>query len=614
MATLVPTGLGILPAGAMVPATRAPLAAVHVVAAHAIVGPSHSPNSAILAKARPETGSTTWFPGGYPGTYNFIDTTSCWAPGDCLGVGSTAFADNGPTSAVLFSGGVVSSAVPPPLPSGEFGFETNSLDCLSASWCMLADGATGTSTPIWMWNGSSWSSQSASGIPSGTELGQMSCASTSLCVAVGWAMGGLPVVEEFNGSSWSPAPLPSSPPSTSGAVATAVSCSGTFCMAGPVAQDSSGHQWMSVLSDGTWSDSEITGITPSGSSNYVVGSLSCPSAGNCEIGVTAPATTTPGFVPFESDTWGALQPAADGGSVFPAISCLSMNDCTAAVIYGNASELQDFDGTAWSGVPGTSTPGGDGTAFWLALSCPISGSCLASGRGGWIYETAPLPTSVTVSVRQTGPFWISLAGNVNWPVLSTASPIPTVTYEFDGQPIDGCAGLSPNEPTSGSPIPTCSVQLSAAGPYSFQAAVDPGPYFQTARSPTTAGTLTGAYWEVGSDGSIYPFGSADNQGSLQGLPLNKPIVGGALTADAEGYWLVASDGGLFAFGDAPFYGSMGGKPLNKPIVGMATTPDGGGYWLVASDGGLFAFGDAPFYGSTGGRAIPAPVVTILGLS
>ncbi|MGB7052240.1 MAG: hypothetical protein WBG41_11770 [Acidimicrobiales bacterium] len=385
-------------------------------------------------------------------------------------------------------------------------------------------------------------------------------------------------------------------------------------MAGPVAQDSSGHQWMAVLSDGTWSDSEITGITPSGSSNYVVGSLSCPSAGNCEVGVTAPATTTPGFVPFESGTWGALQPAADGGSVFPAVSCLSMNDCTAAVIYGNASQLQDFDGTAWSGIPGTSTPGGDGTAIWLALSCPESGSCLASGRGGWIYETAPLPTSVALSARQTGPFWVSLAGNANWPVLSTASPVPTVTYEFDGQPIDGCSGLSPNEPTSGSPIPNCSVQLSAAGPYSFQAVVDPGPYFQTARSPTTAGTLTGAYWEVGSDGSIYPFGSADDQGSLHGLPLNKPIVGGALTANAEGYWLVASDGGLFAFGDAPFYGSMGGKPLNKPIVGMATTPDGGGYWLVASDGGLFAFGDAPFYGSTGGRAIPAPVVTMLGLS
>jgi hypothetical protein len=51
-----------------------------------------------------------------------------------------------------------------------------------------------------------------------------------------------------------------------------------------------------------------------------------------------------------------------------------------------------------------------------------------------------------------------------------------------------------------------------------------------------------------------------------------------------------------AFGDARFYGSMDGQPLNRPIVGIATTPDGEGYWEVASDGGVFAFGDARFYG------------------
>jgi hypothetical protein len=53
---------------------------------------------------------------------------------------------------------------------------------------------------------------------------------------------------------------------------------------------------------------------------------------------------------------------------------------------------------------------------------------------------------------------------------------------------------------------------------------------------------------------------------------------------------------------------MGGTPLNRPVVGMAITPDGGGYWLVASDGGIFSFGDAGFTGSEGGAALNRPMV------
>jgi hypothetical protein len=44
---------------------------------------------------------------------------------------------------------------------------------------------------------------------------------------------------------------------------------------------------------------------------------------------------------------------------------------------------------------------------------------------------------------------------------------------------------------------------------------------------------------------------------------------------------------------------MGGLPLNKPVVGVAVTHHGGGYWLVASDGGIFD------YGTLRSRARPA---------
>ena len=118
----------------------------------------------------------------------------------------------------------------------------------------------------------------------------------------------------------------------------------------------------------------------------------------------------------------------------------------------------------------------------------------------------------------------------------------------------------------------------------------------------------GGYWLVASDGGIFSFGDATFHGSMGGVQLNRPIVGMASTADGGGYWLVASDGGIFSFGDATFHGSTGGIALNRPIVGMASTADGGGYWLVASDGGTFSFGDATFHGSMGGVPLNQPIV------
>ena len=117
----------------------------------------------------------------------------------------------------------------------------------------------------------------------------------------------------------------------------------------------------------------------------------------------------------------------------------------------------------------------------------------------------------------------------------------------------------------------------------------------------------GGYWMVASDGGIFALGDAVFYGSAGAIHLNEPIVGMAATVGGGGYWLVASDGGIFAYGDAVFGGSMGGHPLNRPVVGMAPSPIGG-YWLVAGDGGIFSFGGAPFYGSTGNLVLNRPVV------
>ena len=114
------------------------------------------------------------------------------------------------------------------------------------------------------------------------------------------------------------------------------------------------------------------------------------------------------------------------------------------------------------------------------------------------------------------------------------------------------------------------------------------------------------YRMAAADGGVFSF-CEPFHGSMGGVPLNRPIVGMASTADGGGYWLEASDGGIFSFGDAAFHGSMGGVPLNRPIVGMASTGRG---WLLAGglDGGIFSFGDAAFHGSMGGVPLNRPIV------
>jgi len=115
------------------------------------------------------------------------------------------------------------------------------------------------------------------------------------------------------------------------------------------------------------------------------------------------------------------------------------------------------------------------------------------------------------------------------------------------------------------------------------------------------------YWLAGADGGVFTHGDATFFGSMGGKALNAPVVGMAATPSGKGYWLVAQDGGVFSFGDAAFDGSTGGMKLNKPVVGMASHPSSGGYWLVAADGGIFSF-DAPFFGSMGGKPLNQPVV------
>ena len=133
--------------------------------------------------------------------------------------------------------------------------------------------------------------------------------------------------------------------------------------------------------------------------------------------------------------------------------------------------------------------------------------------------------------------------------------------------------------------------------------------------PATAPAMVGmaatpsgqGYWLADTNGTVTAFGDAPSLGSASGT---HAVVAIAATPTGAGYWLATSAGAIFAFGDAAAYGSMAGIPLNKPVVGLAAAPSGHGYWMVASDGGIFSFGDARFLGSTGGIKLNRPIVAM----
>jgi len=231
---------------------------------------------------------------------------------------------------------------------------------------------------------------------------------------------------------------------------------------------------------------------------------------------------------------------------------------------------------------------------------------------------AGLARSTTTSLAASpNPSTSSQTVSLTATVSASGGGIPSGTVTFrDGSQSLGSVGLDPSGTAqlASSSLSVGSHPLTAAyqGASGFISSTSPQvtQVVQTPPPPPPSpspGPRSG-YRMVASDGGIFSFGGAAFYGSKGGTPLNKPIVGLAVTPSGRGYWMVASDGGIFAFGDAGFYGSMGGTRLNQPVVNMAASSTGGGYWLVAADGGIFTFGDSPFLGSMGGVHLNRPVV------
>ena len=113
----------------------------------------------VAQRSRPQlgSGSTVWFPGSFPTGTSDVSSVSCWSPGDCIGVGGSVLNENGGSAtAVRYSNGVVSSMTAPNVPPNDFYWRSSALSCTSSTFCVVANGAENTTTPLFIFNGSSW--------------------------------------------------------------------------------------------------------------------------------------------------------------------------------------------------------------------------------------------------------------------------------------------------------------------------------------------------------------------------------------------------------------------------------------------------------------------------
>ena len=287
------------------------------------------------------------------------------------------------------------------------------------------------------------------------------------------------------------------------------------------------------------------------------------------------------------------------------VSLVAPGSCSAGNGGGNPCFIDSATALPASPTPYTVTASYPGDANFLPDSTTVPLSVFPA-TSSVVLTVSPASTSygdessVTISAVVTA----GTSGTPSGPVTVQNGGDTVCTITLQPATPNTASGSCPA--LGGTQLPPGKYALTAnyPGDGNYQSSVS------SARSLAIANQATQGYWEVGSDGGIFSFGTAHFYGSTGGMHLNAPIVGIASTQDGAGYWLVAKDGGVFAYGDAHFYGSTGGMHLNAPIVGIASTQDGGGYWLVAKDGGVFAFGDARFYGSMGGGSLNKPIVGI----
>jgi subtilisin family serine protease len=211
----------------------------------------------------------------------------------------------------------------------------------------------------------------------------MSCTSTTACTAAGdftnKADNVAPLVARWNGSSWQAQTVP---PPYAGAPYTRmldVSCSSsTECMGVGIYQDNEG---VFVNYAAKWKNGEWTTVlppNPSGSSQSLLESVSCPAANSCKaVGWYNPTSgaTTPVIASWDGSSW-KLQSTARASGWLAGVSCTSGESCVAVGgSWGSEAPIEKWNGTAWSN-PSAEQPNG---GYLEDVSCASASHCTATG-------------------------------------------------------------------------------------------------------------------------------------------------------------------------------------------------------------------------------------------
>jgi hypothetical protein len=557
--TSPPASWMVVPSPDVSPTSNDSLASVSCPTASFCAAVGSSSGSPLIETYQGTTWSVTPSADTSPPSLAGLHGVSCTSPSFCMAVGDENVVPGGtpfdPTSEVPAAETWNGSswhliAVPDNGPFGGAarGDVLTAVSCISPSFCaavgvttVRGPGEVATSTPsgyVEIWNGSTWSVTSTGG-----EVEDVSCSSTDLCVAVG-TQGGAQVngivtlppdggpsfVDSYDGTAWTLTTFPVPPTNSlsSGAILTAVSCVGSWCLATGT-QDlftqtspESGTETSSVIDaryDGTsWSTTAVP--VPPAQPN----GLACVAADSC-IGVGGGSD----IEQLNSNTWTTPpSPQLTGSGTFNSVSCGTAAACTAVgaesgpptrtliAVGPGSSEQPSISGAPSPGTvgvpysflfttagvpsPAVSSSGTLPPGLTLSASGLLAGTPTAAGSYSFtldasngvgspaldpvtlVVKKADTVTSIVSSADPAGVGQgVTYRASVSVVSPGTGTPSGTVKFTDNGNPIDGCGAALVS---SGEAI--CEVTYTALGSHSIVATYSGDANFNSSASPLLA--------------------------------------------------------------------------------------------------------------------------------